>query len=38
MASLDVVTDCVVDEVGDQSFDESGVTVKRCGVESGLDV
>jgi hypothetical protein len=38
MPSRDVVADGVVHEVGHQSFDESGVTVERCGVQSGLDM
>ena len=34
----EVVDDGVVDEVGDEAFDESGVAVERRGSEGGLDV
>ena len=34
----DVVADGVVDEVGDEAFDESGVAVERGGADGGLDV
>ena len=34
----DVVADGVVDEVGDEAFEEPGVAVERGGTDSGLDV
>ena len=37
MTTADVVPNGVVHEVGDETFDQYGVPVQRCGAGGGLD-